>query len=161
MAVRIRLSRGGNTHRPHYRIVATDSREHREGAAIEILGVYDPLAQGDNVRVDADKLHNWIRLGANPTEGAASILKHAGVQVYPEDVLERRAAQKAKKKAKRAKAKKKDGTTFAAPSRRARQAHKKSLKQAESAKREEALAAHKASQTEASDEAEGSENAES
>ena len=107
MAVRIRLSRGGTTHKPFYRIVATDSREHREGKAIEILGTYNPLTASDNVSINVESLHNWIRNGALITEGCESVLKFNGVNVMPEDVAERRAAQKAKKKAQRAKAQRK------------------------------------------------------
>ena len=43
MAVHIRLARLGRTHRPFYRVVAIDSRNHREGRAAEVLGTYDPM----------------------------------------------------------------------------------------------------------------------
>ena len=52
MAVRIRLSRFGRLHRPFYRIIAIDSRRHREGEASEVLGSYDPLLKDKNIVVD-------------------------------------------------------------------------------------------------------------
>ena len=43
MPLKIRLSRGGNKKRPHYRIVLADSRAPRDGKFIERLGTYNPL----------------------------------------------------------------------------------------------------------------------
>ena len=43
MAMRIRLARGGSKKRPHYSIVAADSRAARDGRFLEKLGTYDPL----------------------------------------------------------------------------------------------------------------------
>ena len=40
--VKIRLQRGGRTHRPVYTIVATNSRTPRNGRFLEKLGQYDP-----------------------------------------------------------------------------------------------------------------------
>ncbi|MCB1357882.1 MAG: 30S ribosomal protein S16, partial [Maritimibacter sp.] len=43
MAMKIRLARGGSKKRPHYAIVAADSRMPRDGRFIEKLGTYNPL----------------------------------------------------------------------------------------------------------------------
>ena len=48
MAMKIRLARGGSKKRPHYSIVAADSRMPRDGRFIEKLGTYDPLLPKDN-----------------------------------------------------------------------------------------------------------------
>ena len=48
MPLKIRLSRGGNKKRPHYRIVLADSRAPRDGKFIERLGTYNPLLSKDN-----------------------------------------------------------------------------------------------------------------
>ena len=42
----IRLSRGGAKKRPFYNIVATDSRNRRDGRFIERIGFYNPIAAG-------------------------------------------------------------------------------------------------------------------
>ncbi|HAB46783.1 MAG TPA: 30S ribosomal protein S16, partial [Lautropia sp.] len=42
----IRLSRGGAKKRPFYNIVATSKRNRRDGAFIERLGYYNPVASG-------------------------------------------------------------------------------------------------------------------
>jgi small subunit ribosomal protein S16 len=43
MAVKLRLRREGTHKRPHYRVVAADSRAPRDGRFIEIIGEYHPL----------------------------------------------------------------------------------------------------------------------
>ena len=43
MSVKIRLSRVGRRNRPHWRVVAMDSRKKRDGAFLENLGSYDPI----------------------------------------------------------------------------------------------------------------------
>ena len=48
MAMKIRLARGGSKKRPHYSIVAADSRMPRDGRFIEKLGTYNPLLAKDS-----------------------------------------------------------------------------------------------------------------
>ncbi|HNZ95322.1 MAG TPA: 30S ribosomal protein S16, partial [Sphaerochaeta sp.] len=43
--VSMRLKRFGSKKRPDYRIVVIDSREKRQGRAIEEVGHYHPLAE--------------------------------------------------------------------------------------------------------------------
>jgi small subunit ribosomal protein S16 len=42
----IRLARGGAKKRPFFNIVATDSRNARDGRFIERVGFYNPVASG-------------------------------------------------------------------------------------------------------------------
>ncbi|MDA3963637.1 MAG: 30S ribosomal protein S16 [Planctomycetota bacterium] len=146
MAVKIRLQRLGRTHKPYYRVVATDGRRKRSGEACEILGVYDPTLAEKTVQVDMEQVHKWIRNGADYSEGAASILKHAGYELYPAEVLEARAAVKAKLKKRRQERKKSGETakgTYVKPTRRALNKHKaklKAVRMAELAKEQEAKA---------------------
>ena len=42
----IRLARGGSKKRPFYNIVATDSRNRRDGRFNERIGFYNPMASG-------------------------------------------------------------------------------------------------------------------
>ena len=48
MSMKIRLARGGSKKRPHYAIVASDSRMPRDGRFIEKLGTYNPLLAKDS-----------------------------------------------------------------------------------------------------------------
>lgn len=77
--VRLRLQRVGRRNRPSYRIVAADSRSPRDGAFVEILGHYDPLPETPTVVIDEDKALKWLRVGAQPSETVASLLKRQGV----------------------------------------------------------------------------------
>ena len=94
MAVRIRLKRMGMKGRPFYRIVVANSTSPRDGRFIEQLGYYDPLTDPATVKIDAEKTLLWLRQGAQPSEGAVSILKRTGItERYEAD----RAAAKAGK----------------------------------------------------------------
>ena len=83
MAMKIRLARGGSKKRPHYAIVAADSRMPRDGRFIEKLGTYNPLLAKDSedrVKMDAERVAYWIGQGAQPTDRVARMLEAAGVK---------------------------------------------------------------------------------
>ncbi|MCB1063847.1 MAG: 30S ribosomal protein S16 [Verrucomicrobiae bacterium] len=75
--VKIRLRREGTKDRPYYRIVVADSRARKEGRFIEIVGSYDPLIDGDNYKIDLEKVDAWIGKGAQPSETVQSIIRKA------------------------------------------------------------------------------------
>ena len=83
MAMKIRLARGGSKKRPFYRIVAADSRMPRDGRFIEKLGTYNPLLPKDSedrVKMDVEKVQEWIAKGAQPTERVVRMLEAAGIR---------------------------------------------------------------------------------
>ena len=77
--VKIRLRRMGAKKNPFYRIVVADSRCPRDGRCIEEIGTYNPLVKPAVVKVDAEKVQNWIKNGAQPTDTVRGLLKNAGV----------------------------------------------------------------------------------
>ena len=79
MATRIRLRRMGRKKLPFYRIVVTDKAAPRDGRFIEVLGTYDPRAEGEQVTLDAEKAKSWLAKGATPSDTVASLLRKAGV----------------------------------------------------------------------------------
>ena len=82
MAVKIRLSRGGAKKRPHYSIVAADSRMARDGRFLEKLGTFNPLLPKDSedrVKMDMERVQHWLSQGAQPTDRVARFLEAAGV----------------------------------------------------------------------------------
>ena len=82
MAMKIRLARGGSKKRPHYAIVAADSRMPRDGRFIEKLGTYAPMLPKDSedrIKMDLDKIKAWLAKGAQPTDRVARMLEAAGV----------------------------------------------------------------------------------
>jgi len=82
MPLKIRLSRGGNKKRPHYRIVLADSRAPRDGRFIERLGTYNPLLAKDNeqrVVFNEDRIKHWLKNGAQPTDRVTKFLSDAKI----------------------------------------------------------------------------------
>lgn len=79
MAVKLRLKRMGSRKRPFYRIVATDSRNPRDGRFIETLGYYDPMKDPPEVKVDEELVKKWLERGAQPSPKAESLLRRIGL----------------------------------------------------------------------------------
>jgi small subunit ribosomal protein S16 len=77
--LRIRLRRVGKKKKPAYRVVVADSRAPRDGAFVEILGLYDPLTDPPTINVDEAKTSEWLRKGAQPSETVAKLLKRKGI----------------------------------------------------------------------------------
>ncbi len=75
----IRLARGGAKKRPFYNIVATDSRNRRDGRFIERIGFYNPVATGnaETVRVAQDRLAYWQGVGAQLSPAVARLVNKA------------------------------------------------------------------------------------
>jgi small subunit ribosomal protein S16 len=78
MAVKLRLRREGTVKRPHYRIVAADSRSPRDGRFIETIGNYHPLDQPSTINVDNERALHWLRNGALPTSAVEKLLRISG-----------------------------------------------------------------------------------
>ncbi|MBI2382619.1 MAG: 30S ribosomal protein S16 [Gammaproteobacteria bacterium] len=77
--VKIRLARAGAKKRPFFHIVATDSRNPRDGRFIERLGYYNPNAKGNEQKLvlDAARLEHWTKTGAQVSERVAFLVKGA------------------------------------------------------------------------------------
>lgn len=81
MAMKIRLARGGSKKRPHYAVVAADSRMPRDGRFIEKLGTYNPLLPKDSeerVKLNMERVQYWLDQGAQPTDRVSRFLEAAG-----------------------------------------------------------------------------------
>lgn len=79
MALKIRLTRVGATHKPYYRVVVAEARSRRDGAATEVLGTYQPTnkARADQCKLDLARVDYWISKGATPTDTAWALIKRA------------------------------------------------------------------------------------
>ena len=73
--VKIRLRRMGAKKAPYYRVVVADSRSPRDGRFIEELGIYDPMAEGNKLNLDVERVKYWISQGAQPTDTVRGLLK--------------------------------------------------------------------------------------
>lgn len=80
MAVVIRLARFGAVHTPKYRVTVADSRYCKEGRFIEVVGHYNPKPHGKEVglKLDVEKVNNWVKKGAKPTERVQKLIELAG-----------------------------------------------------------------------------------
>ena len=79
--VKIRLQRGGRTHKPVYTIVAANSRAARNGKFLEKLGQYDPNATEVLNSVKVEAIQAWIGKGAQMTDTVKSLFKKHGVKL--------------------------------------------------------------------------------
>jgi small subunit ribosomal protein S16 len=75
MAVRLRLQRTGKPKRPYYRLIAVEQKSKRDGQAIEILGQYDPIALGNKLNINMDRVNYWLSVGAKASETVAVLIK--------------------------------------------------------------------------------------
>jgi small subunit ribosomal protein S16 len=77
MALKIRLSRIGSTHQPHYRIVVAEARSRRDGRPTETLGTYDPRTKANPVKIDLARVDYWLGKGAKPSDTLHAMINRA------------------------------------------------------------------------------------
>ena len=75
--VTIRLARGGAKKRPFYHIVVTDNRNRRDGRYIERVGFYNPVASGQDIKLQVDqaRIEHWLSKGAKASERVAKLIE--------------------------------------------------------------------------------------
>ena len=75
MSVKIRLKRFGTKKRPYYRIVVMDSHTPRDGRTLDEVGLYHPVESvGSQIRLETEKIKDWISKGAQPTATVKRVL---------------------------------------------------------------------------------------
>jgi len=79
VAVRLRLTRVGGKKDPVWRIVAADQRSPRDGRVLEIIGQYNPQTDPSTIRVDEDRVRDWLAKGAQPTDTVRKLLRTQGI----------------------------------------------------------------------------------
>ena len=81
--LKIRLARGGRVHMPIYTIVATDSRNPRDGRFLEKLGQYAPQDKNNEVlkAVKAERISHWVSKGAHMSTTVKSLLKKHKIEL--------------------------------------------------------------------------------
>ena len=116
MALKIRLARGGAKKRPYYRIVVAEASAPRDGRFVERLGSYNPMVPKDHedrLKLDGEKIAQWMGKGAQPTDRVARLIAQAGLgaapaipeqtkKSAPKDKAQQRLAEKAEKAAAKA-----------------------------------------------------------
>lgn len=79
--VKIRLRRDGAKKAPYYTMVVADSRYPMDGRFIEKVGTYNPMTNPKEINIDAEKVKEWIKKGAKPTDTAKALIAKAGIDL--------------------------------------------------------------------------------
>jgi small subunit ribosomal protein S16 len=59
-------------------MVAIDSRRARDGKFLETVGIYNPVVTPAEVRIQEDRLTQWLNDGAQPSDTVSSLLTQIG-----------------------------------------------------------------------------------
>jgi len=72
----VRLARAGTKKRPFYHLVVTDSRRPRDGRYIERVGLFNPIAAGNEsgLRIDLPRVAHWVGQGAQCSERVSRLV---------------------------------------------------------------------------------------
>ena len=73
--VKIRLQRFGKKKSPFYHIVVADSKSPRDGRIIEQIGTYNPMTEPSTIVLDMEKVNQWIKNGAKPTDTVKALIE--------------------------------------------------------------------------------------
>ncbi|MCC7339881.1 MAG: 30S ribosomal protein S16 [Bryobacterales bacterium] len=71
----IRLARFGMKKKPTYRVVVIDSRNPRDGKAVEVVGNYNPVAQPNELNLNRERIDYWVSNGAQPSDTVKRLIK--------------------------------------------------------------------------------------
>ena len=75
--VKIRLQRVGKKKAPFYHVVVADSRSPRDGKIVEKIGTYNPMTEPATIELDNEKVAQWIKNGAKPTDTVKALIEKA------------------------------------------------------------------------------------
>jgi small subunit ribosomal protein S16 len=79
----MRLRRTGAKKQPSYRLVIAEATSPRDGTFLEILGHYNPLTVPTTFVVKEDRVREWLKRGAQPTDRVERLLKASGILPAP------------------------------------------------------------------------------
>ena len=71
--LKVKLTQKGKKHQRSYQIIIAEARSKRDGKYIDNLGFWNPHTK--ELKIDKKKLDQWIKKGAQLTEGVNKLLK--------------------------------------------------------------------------------------
>ena len=71
--------RTGKRKQPSFRVVVSDQRSPRDGRFVVEIGVYNPLTNPSQIRIEEDKALAWLSKGAQPSDSVMALLKRSGI----------------------------------------------------------------------------------
>lgn len=76
----IRLQRTGRENLPTYRLVVAEKARPVKGKFLEILGHYLPAQKDPVFKVESEKIQEWVKKGAIPSDTVARLLRKNGMK---------------------------------------------------------------------------------
>ena len=64
---------------PIWRVVVADQRSPRDGRFIETVGQYNPQTSPSTIRLNEERIRDWLAKGAQPTPQVRKLLKTQGI----------------------------------------------------------------------------------
>ena len=64
---------------PIWRVVVADQRSPRDGRIIETVGQYNAQTNPSTIRIDEERVRNWLAKGAQPTDTVRKLLRTQGI----------------------------------------------------------------------------------
>jgi small subunit ribosomal protein S16 len=71
----IRMARFGAKKKPTYRVVVIDKERARNSRSVEVVGLYNPVAQPPVVNLNRERIEYWMKNGAQPSDTVSRLLK--------------------------------------------------------------------------------------
>ena len=71
----IRLARFGAKKKPSYRVVVIEKERARDGCAVEVVGLYNPLTRPATVRLNQERIAYWRSQGAQLSDTVSRLLE--------------------------------------------------------------------------------------
>jgi small subunit ribosomal protein S16 len=65
---------------PVWRVVVADSRSPRDGRFIETVGQYNPQTSPSTIKLDEERIRDWLAKGAQPTEQVRKLMRTQGIE---------------------------------------------------------------------------------
>jgi small subunit ribosomal protein S16 len=74
--VTIRLTRRGAKNQPFFHVVVTDSRERQGGSSLELVGYFNPIARGKDIRLklNLERIDHWVARGAQQSDRVRTLV---------------------------------------------------------------------------------------
>ena len=79
MAVRLRLTRIGSRKNAVWRVVVADERAKRDGRVIETVGHYNAQTEPSTIKLDEERVRDWLSRGAQPSDSVRKLLRIQGI----------------------------------------------------------------------------------
>ena len=85
--VKIKLQKNKKKKAPFYHVVVADSRSPRDGKIIEKVGTYNPMTEPATIEINKEKVAEWVKNGAKPTDTVKKLIEVASKEFYASEVL--------------------------------------------------------------------------